>query len=87
MTWGWVRRAGRVAAMPVTLPVKLVRKGKERAMTAVIAGVVRHLLTAAGGAAILSGDEMNQAAGAIATLIGLAWSVIPKIVAARNATA
>jgi len=53
-------------------------------MQSVSASVVRHLLTGLGAAGVLSGDEMNQVVGAIATLVGLAWSLIPKILAART---
>ena len=56
-------------------------------MAVVITSIVRHALTAAGATAFLTGDDMNQAVGAIATLIGLAWSIIPKVLAARRATA
>lgn len=54
-------------------------------MQVIITSVVRHALTALGMAGVLSGDEMNQAVGAISTLVGLAWSVIPKLIAAREA--
>lgn len=54
-------------------------------MQVVIASLLRHALTAGGFAGIVSGDDIGQAAGAISTLIGLAWSVIPKLVAARKA--
>lgn len=47
-----------------------------------IAGVVRHLLTVAGGALVTGGvlDEQTLllAAGAIATLAGVAWSIFAK---------
>jgi hypothetical protein len=42
-------------------------------------GLLRHVLTAAGGALVAKGfasnDEMGEAAGAICTLIGVGWSV------------
>lgn len=51
-------------------------------MSSIIAGVVRHFLTAAGGALVtsgyLSGDEANAAVGAVATLVGLVWSIYTK---------
>ena len=62
----------------------LKRKGAEKAMATVLAGILRHALTIAGGAGLMSGDEINQAAGALATLIGLAWSIAPKLIAARK---
>lgn len=54
-------------------------------MTAVIASLVRHLLTAGGLAGVLSSDEVGQVAGALSTLIGLAWALVPKLLAARRA--
>lgn len=47
-----------------------------------LAGLVRHILTVAGGGLVTAGviDEagLTLAAGAIATLIGIVWSVIAK---------
>lgn len=47
-----------------------------------IAGLVRHILTVAGGGLVTAGvlDEQGLvlASGAIATLIGIVWSVIAK---------
>jgi hypothetical protein len=51
-----------------------------------IQALVRHLLTALGGGFLasygLSGEVVEAAAGAIATLAGVAWSVYDK----RNST-
>lgn len=80
--FGWVKTAGKVAASPITVPVRIV---KEKTMQAILGSIIRHALTAAGLGAVMSGDEMNQAVGALATIIGLAWSIAPKIVAARKA--
>ena len=50
--------------------------------TAVILGIVRHLLTGLGGAVVAQGwasEEMvTQGIGAIVTLAGLAWSILDK---------
>ena len=46
--------------------------------TAAIMGIVRHLLTFAGGALSLSGEESQQFVGAASTLIGLTWSIVEK---------
>lgn len=47
-----------------------------------IAGLVRHILTVAGGGLVTAGviDEagLTLAAGAVATLVGIVWSVIAK---------
>ena len=46
--------------------------------TAAIMGIIRHVLTFAGGAMSLSGDETQQFVGAASTLIGIAWSLLEK---------
>lgn len=55
------------------------RKPKGDPMQAIITALIRHALTLGGGAGLLSDDQATQAASALATLIGLAWSLIPKI--------
>ncbi|MEQ9634593.1 MAG: hypothetical protein RLW68_00765 [Devosia marina] len=51
-------------------------------MTNVISGVIRHVLTTFGGGLIGSGligdNEIGLIAGAVATLIGVAWSIVEK---------
>lgn len=51
-------------------------------MQAIIAGLIRHLLTLVGGGIIaggaISGSDIEIAAGAIAALIGVVWSIIQK---------
>lgn len=46
-------------------------------MTPAVLGIVRHLLTFAGGL-FLTGDDLAQFVGAAATLTGIIWSVIDK---------
>lgn len=47
-----------------------------------ILGLIRHILTTAGGALVAKGvvdaDEAGQIAGALATLVGVAWSIWQK---------
>ena len=48
-----------------------------------VLGLIRHILTTAGGAWIaakigISGDEWQAAAGAIVVIIGVIWSAIDK---------
>ena len=58
-------------------------------MQAMILGIVRHLLTAVGGGLITSGvlgaSDLEAAIGAIATLAGIAFSIIAKRRAATTA--
>ncbi|MFN8996617.1 MAG: hypothetical protein ACK5X3_23555 [Pseudomonadota bacterium] len=48
----------------------------------VVASLVRHILTAAGGGFFvawgLDGEMVNAAVGAVATLAGVAWAVFDK---------
>ena len=77
MTFGWLKKVGRVVAMPVTAPVKAIRKGAEKTMTAAILGIIRHALTFGGGY-LWSGDDLNNFVAAAATIVGLVWSLIEK---------
>jgi hypothetical protein len=54
-------------------------------MAVIIGSLLRHGLTAAGLLGVVSGDDVNQAAGAIATLIGILWSVVPKVISMQAA--
>ena len=51
----------------------------------IIAGIIRHLLTAAGGVFVAGGyltsDQWATIAGALAIIVGVVWSVISKRVA------
>ena len=51
-------------------------------MNDIIAGFIRHVLTAAGGALVAGGyltsDEWTTIAGAVAVLVGVVWSVLSK---------
>lgn len=55
----------------------------------ILLSILRHLLTAGGGAVVtsgtLSGAEVEQGIGALLTLAGLVWSVIEKRAKARAA--
>jgi hypothetical protein len=48
----------------------------------VLNGIVRHILTAAGGAMVARGSlaesELELAVGAVITLVGILWSAIAK---------
>jgi hypothetical protein len=78
----------KIVIAPVTLPVKGYKKAKEKAMLGVIAGVVRHVLTAAGGGLVAEGSlaqsDLNAGIGAVLTVIGIAWSVMEKKKQARK---
>lgn len=47
-----------------------------------VLGILRHILTTAGGflggEGVLTGDDVNAAVGAIMTIIGIAWSAFDK---------
>ncbi len=47
-----------------------------------VAGLIRHLLTTAGGSLMANGwltaSDVDMIAGAIATLVGVAWSILHK---------
>lgn len=49
---------------------------------AVVLGVVRHILTAVGGAlasqGVLSADDTNALVGGIVALVGVVWSIVSK---------
>ncbi len=44
-------------------------------MNQVLAKIIRHLLTAIGGAAMATDSNVQEAAGAVSFIIGIAWSV------------
>jgi hypothetical protein len=51
-------------------------------MPEVVSGIIRHVLTAAGGALVassyLTSDQWTTIAGALAVIVGVRWSVIAK---------
>lgn len=51
--------------------------------TSIILGLIRHLLTAGGGALVAKGlvdtDTANQLVGALITLGGGIWSIVDKL--------
>lgn len=59
-------------------------------MNEVVAGLIRHVLTALGGALVGAGyvtsEEWVAIAGALAVLVGVVWSVITKRVANSRTT-
>lgn len=54
---------------------------------AILGGIVRSLIIAAGGGALLSTDQIASVAGALAVLIGVAWSAWQKHKTAAKNTA
>lgn len=51
---------------------------------AMIGGIIRSILVAAGGAGVMSGDQLGVIAGALAALIGVGWSIYQKKSAADS---
>jgi hypothetical protein len=53
-----------------------------------ILGIIRHVLTTAGGALVANGtldaNQLNTGAGALVVLIGVVWSVVAKKKAAAK---
>ena len=76
------RKLGRIAAAPIVSTTKAAKKGTEKLMKDAILGIVRHVLTTAGGALIgagyIDGTELQAAVGAVVTLLGLILSIIDK---------
>lgn len=56
-----------------------------------ILGLLRHLLTSAGGALVsqglISNTQLSDGVGAVMVLIGIGWSIYTKTEAAKNAQA
>ncbi len=56
--------------------------GPEKKKDTILNGVVRHILTAVGGALVSKGivaqTELEMAVGAVVTLIGVVWSAVAK---------
>jgi hypothetical protein len=63
-------------------PFSTIKKGYDKAMTAMILGVVRHALTTFGGALVARGtlgeSDLELAVGSIMTLLGIAASLLNK---------
>jgi hypothetical protein len=76
------KKTGRILATPF-------RKGKQVVVTKTILGVVRHVLTAAGGGLVANGSltssDLEAVIGAVITLVGIGWSVYEKRSAAPPA--
>ena len=56
--------------------------GPQKTKDTILNGIVRHVLTAAGGALVTKGmlaqNELEMAVGSIITLAGIVWSAIAK---------
>ena len=69
------KKTGRIVTAPI-------RKGKQVVVTKTILGVLRHVLTAAGGAMVANGSitngDLDAIIGAIITLVGVGMSIYEK---------
>jgi hypothetical protein len=76
----FIRRVGTVAAAPVLIPTRAAKKKVERfAMKKILAALLRHALTAIGGAGfVVSDNEMETVVSAIMVIVGLAHSIYEK---------
>lgn len=74
------KRLFTVAAAPVVIPTRAAAQKVERyAMNRILAALIRHGLTAIGGAGFVASDtEVEQIVTAAMTLIGFAWSIYEK---------
>jgi len=50
----------------------------------IVLAILRHVMTFGGGAGLVSENELAQAAGAITTLLGVAWSIWQKRKSAKG---
>lgn len=46
--------------------------------TAIFLGILRHIITIAGGATLVSDSELQTIIGALVALAGVAWSIYEK---------
>lgn len=79
---GWkkvFKKVGKVVALPVTLPAKGIRKGKEKVERYMIFSLIRHALSGVGLILVDRGlsnpDQINELVGAVLTVIGIIWSI------------
>ena len=60
-------------------------------MPDVVSGIIRHVLTTAGGALVAAGyltsDQWTTIAGALAVIIGVVWSIISKRLSSSTSAA
>ena len=71
-----------LAFKPEFPPFLDMRRNLSKTQDTVLNGIVRHILTAAGGALVARGSlaesELDLAVGAVITLAGIIWSAIAK---------
>jgi hypothetical protein len=65
------KKLGRIVSAPIRIPIE---KGKRKVMASLASMVLRNGLKMAGMASLFSDSEVQEAAGAIALIAGLAWS-------------
>ena len=66
-----LKRLGRILSAPIRVPIQ---KGKQKAMQLFLLAAIRNGLKVAGMAGLFSDSQINEAAGAISLLAGLAWT-------------
>lgn len=83
MKFPW-KKVRTVVLAPVTVPTKAIKRGVEKKIQMKVAiSILRHVLTAAGGATVMTGDETEQVIGAIVTIATIGWSAFEKYRATR----
>jgi hypothetical protein len=75
-----LKRIGTVAAAPVVVPARKAKEGVEKfIMSKILTALIRHGLTAAGGAGFaVSDDALSSIVSGLVTLAGIAWSIYEK---------
>jgi hypothetical protein len=76
----FLRRIGTVAAAPIVVPTRAAKEKVERfAMKKILAALLRHALTAIGGAGfVVSDNEMETVVSAIMVIAGFVHSIYEK---------
>jgi hypothetical protein len=76
----FIRRVGTVAAAPILIPTRAAKKRVETfAMNKILGALIRHALTAIGGAGLVVGDnEVETLVSALMVIAGLVHSIYEK---------
>lgn len=86
---GLLKKLNPIRLLKKANPVPLIEKGVDKAMKEIVLGLVRHVLTFAGGAVVTGGLltdlQYAEAAAAVVTLVAAIWSMVKNWKAFRAA--